>query len=185
MSFATAVQTCFHKYVTFRGRASRSEFWFFTLFFFLLSAAASIFDAVSGLASSYMSTNLVVTLLCLLPLAAVTNRRLHDRDLSGWWQLAFVAVAMIAAGLAAADIYTTFSVLISAGIAGGESLNTAQKALDQAEASPLGIFSLFGALFWIAAALCIATTAVFYAVLALRGTPGENRFGPDPLSTSP
>ncbi|MCA0201222.1 MAG: DUF805 domain-containing protein [Proteobacteria bacterium] len=181
MNFATAVQTCFHKYASFGGRASRSEFWFFTLFFFLLSAAASIFDAMSGLGSSFMSTNLVVTLLCLLPLAAVTNRRLHDRDLSGWWQLAFIAIGMLAAGVAAVDIYTTFSVLISAGVAGGESLDAAQKALDQAEASPLGMFSLFGTLFWIAAALCIAATVVFYAVLAVRGVPGENRFGPDPL----
>ncbi|MGE3334872.1 MAG: DUF805 domain-containing protein [Rhodospirillaceae bacterium] len=181
MTFAAAVQTCFHKYATFGGRASRAEFWFFTLFFLLLSAAASTFDAMSGLASRLMSTNLVVTLLCLLPLTAVTNRRLHDRGLSGWWQLAFVLIAFVAAGAAAVDIYTTFSLLMSAGIAGGESLDAAQKILDQADASPIGMFSLFGAAFWIAALFCLASVIALYWVLALRGTPGENSFGPDPI----
>ena len=32
MDFGTAIKTCFNKYAVFEGRASRSEYWFFTLF---------------------------------------------------------------------------------------------------------------------------------------------------------
>ena len=45
MTFGEAVQTCFRKYVTFSGRATRPEYWWFFLFLLLGSTAASIIDA--------------------------------------------------------------------------------------------------------------------------------------------
>ena len=78
MNFTQAISTCFAKYATFSGRASRSEFWWFFLFQILVSIAASIFgDVASGL----------VSLAFLLPALAVGARRLHDIGKSGWWQL--------------------------------------------------------------------------------------------------
>ena len=35
MTFAQSIETCFRKYATFKGRASRSEFWWFVLFWVL------------------------------------------------------------------------------------------------------------------------------------------------------
>ena len=42
MKFATAVSTCLSKYATFSGRATRSEFWWFYLFTFLINWIASL-----------------------------------------------------------------------------------------------------------------------------------------------
>ena len=44
MSFTDAIRTCFGKYVTFSGRASRPEYWYFVLFVVLGGAVAGILD---------------------------------------------------------------------------------------------------------------------------------------------
>lgn len=78
MNFGDAIRTCFSKYATFDGRASRSEFWWWLLFTVLASAAAGILsDKLSALFS----------LAVLLPTLAVGARRLHDTDRSAWFLL--------------------------------------------------------------------------------------------------
>ena len=37
MNYVEAVATCYSKYATFSGRATRSEYWFFTLFALIIS----------------------------------------------------------------------------------------------------------------------------------------------------
>ena len=78
MTFIESVQTCFKKYATFDGAARRSEYWWFCLFNF-----------IAGLVVAAISTKLsyALTLATLLPGLAVTVRRLHDTDRSGWWML--------------------------------------------------------------------------------------------------
>lgn len=78
MTFGESISTCFSKYATFEGRASRSEFWWFCLFAFLCNLVASIFLGVLG--------NIVILAL-LVPSIAVACRRLHDTNRSGWLQL--------------------------------------------------------------------------------------------------
>ena len=86
MDFWTAIKTCYGKYVTFRGRAPRSEYWYFMLFCTLLAIAAMILD--EALFGDYNNAfYAIVTLANLLPSLAVTVRRLHDTDRSGWWWL--------------------------------------------------------------------------------------------------
>ena len=91
MDFMTAVRTCLSKYVDFSGRARRSEYWYFALFSFLVSLAASIVDAVIGTdydgAASGGLIQTVASLALVLPSLAVGIRRLHDTDRSGWWIL--------------------------------------------------------------------------------------------------
>ena len=78
MTFGDSIRICFTKYADFKGRATRSEFWWFMLFIVLVSVATSILsDVLSGLFS----------LAVLLPSVAVSTRRLHDVNRSGWWQL--------------------------------------------------------------------------------------------------
>lgn len=91
-SLGEAIRICFNKYVDFQGQASRSEFWFFILFGFLIGTAASILDlAIFGPYMSVSPINTIVTLALLLPNMAVTVRRLHDTDRSGWWYFGFLA----------------------------------------------------------------------------------------------
>lgn len=78
MNFNQAIVSCFKNYAGFSGRASRSEFWWFTLFQAVVLIAASIFS---------MTLYSVAALVMLLPSVAVSVRRLHDIGRSGWWQL--------------------------------------------------------------------------------------------------
>ncbi len=76
------------KYVVFEGRARRKEYWFFVLFFFLISLVLSVIERTLGLyASGVGFLTLVLNLGLLLPNLAVGARRLHDIGKSGWWLL--------------------------------------------------------------------------------------------------
>lgn len=83
MTFGESVSTVLSKYVVFSGRASRSEFWWFTLFNFLVNVVATLVDFMMG--TELLS--IVTTLALLLPALGVAVRRLHDTDRSGWWIL--------------------------------------------------------------------------------------------------
>ena len=83
MNFGQAISSCLSKYATFSGRASRPEFWWFSLFQILVAVAASM------LAEIIYS---LVVLGLLLPALAVGTRRLHDIGKSGWWQLITLTV---------------------------------------------------------------------------------------------
>ena len=78
MTFGESIKVCFSKYADFNGRATRSEFWWWVLFVFLASSAASM---VSPMLSGLFSLGV------LLPNIAAGTRRLHDTDRSGWLQL--------------------------------------------------------------------------------------------------
>lgn len=143
MGFGEAVRTVYKdKYATFSGRASRSEYWysflfllvvelvFFGLIFGLGFSAGLVEDFATGSLSGLMIALLVAFaiffLAVLFPMIAVTVRRFHDRNMSGWWYLGISILSMIPyVGIAAS----------------------------------IGLF----------------------VIMVLKGTPGDNRFGPDPL----
>ncbi len=99
MNFMTAVKTCFSKYVTFSGRAQRSEFWWFTLFYYVGFIVLSILSpmlvsivgtTLDGLVDPIRLSTLIMLaslfmLAAFLPSISVMVRRLHDTDRSGWW----------------------------------------------------------------------------------------------------
>ena len=80
MSFVNAVKSGFRNYAKFRGRAGRSEYWWFFLFTLLAQGVASSISEGFG--------NLI-GLALFLPGLAVQIRRLHDTGRSGWWVGAF------------------------------------------------------------------------------------------------
>lgn len=93
MDMKTAVQTVMReKYVEFKGRAPRSEFWYFMLFVFVVSAVLSLLDMAlfEGVMGDAGPLSTIFTLIVLIPALAVTARRLHDVNRSGWWQLLFL-----------------------------------------------------------------------------------------------
>ncbi|HEX3440211.1 MAG TPA: DUF805 domain-containing protein [Pseudolabrys sp.] len=87
MQFQDAIRSGFRNYVTFSGRASRSEFWYWTLFGFLVAAVSSILDSALFPSMSTGPISAITSLLLLLPGLAVSVRRLHDIDRTGWWIL--------------------------------------------------------------------------------------------------
>lgn len=98
-----AMRVCLlEKYACFNGRASRSEFWYFTLGCFLLGIAVTIVGgilaAVAGkVGGVLMGILLTVTVLGLIvPSFAVQARRLHDINQTGWLVLAGVAINILA-----------------------------------------------------------------------------------------
>ena len=89
MDFQTSIKTCFSKYADFSGRALRSEFWWFVLFSILGGIVTTIIDImILGYSiESYGPVNIIFSVVLILPAIAVTARRLHDVNRSGWWQL--------------------------------------------------------------------------------------------------
>ena len=70
------------KYAVFSGRARRKEYWMFVLFnliiSFIISLIGTFIETLFFLQYLYM-------LAVLIPAIAVTVRRLHDTNRSGWW----------------------------------------------------------------------------------------------------
>ena len=139
MGFKEAVNTVLkQKYATFQGRAARSEFWYFLLFVSIvglvlmgLGFAMGGMNALEGrsggtLGLIFFGLYGIFYLAILIPSIAVSVRRLHDRNMSGWWYLGMIVASLI----------------------------------------PFVGF--------------IASIA-FLVIMCLKGTDGENKYGPDPL----
>ena len=96
MNLSESIQSVLSKYAVFSGRASRSEFWWWYL-------VCTIYQIVGFLIGSFLITSIggnqaygedvanliiiIVSLPILLPTLAVSVRRLHDLNRSGWWYL--------------------------------------------------------------------------------------------------
>lgn len=95
-SLIIATRTVLSKYVTFSGRASRSEFWWWFLALCILLLIARIIDGaliapMLGFGAfqeeSGQPLSVLLALAVLLPNIAVGIRRLHDTGRVGWWLL--------------------------------------------------------------------------------------------------
>ena len=84
MSFIESITVCFKKYFDFKGRASRSEFWYFMLFYYgvsfflILMSGVLNSDALAGLGL------LFYFIIGLIPALVVCVRRLHDINKTGF-----------------------------------------------------------------------------------------------------
>tara|TARA_R110002095_G_scaffold25573_3_gene26184 strand:+ start:1296 stop:1691 length:396 start_codon:yes stop_codon:yes gene_type:complete len=78
-----------NKYVDFSGRARRKEYWMFFLFNIIISFVVSLLGGLIGGKDGLLTLSLpsLYTLFIFLPSLAVTVRRLHDTNRSGWWIL--------------------------------------------------------------------------------------------------
>ena len=110
MTFAGAVQSGFKNFANFKGKATRTEFWYFYLFSVLLNIVLSTFDALFAGGSNAMANSfttpgplyLIANVLLIVPQLSITVRRFHDAGFSGKWLLlwilpvaAFVATALL------------------------------------------------------------------------------------------
>ena len=69
MDIQQSIKSCFKKFATFEGRASRSEFWWFQLFYMMVVLVAVILDGllVGGNMESAGALEIVSQLMLLLP----------------------------------------------------------------------------------------------------------------------
>jgi uncharacterized membrane protein YhaH (DUF805 family) len=170
------------RYADFSGRSRRMEFWMWQVFKFIVGMVISIlFFVMFGAALASYGANkdpaalaamgggfMIMWLICmvfglgiLIPDIAVAVRRLHDTNRSGWWILAPLGPYVIA--------------IICMGVAGASAGMAAQSGGDVG--ASMGIAVIIGMICMLAAAGLALTLLVFYF---LEGTPGPNRFGPDP-----
>jgi len=156
MGFFDAVNICFEKFVTFEGRARRKEFWYFALFTVLAQfILLTVQAAVSGgLATTSGPLSTLLTVALILPWMAVLTRRFHDTDLPGYCTVALY--------------------LVPVGFLMGFPL--------AARIIPIALRLV---IYKAAASIDIVMILALIAMLVLAaraGTPGSNRYGPDPLS---
>ena len=180
MTFTDAIRTCFRKYATFAGRASRPEYWWFFLFLVLGSIVAGILDASlfgtasvestldtgDGFSAGFSADNdgplgFVFAIVTLLPALAAGWRRMHDTGRSGL-HLLYPLIVMVGLGSFAA--MTGFSGGIEAGADGA--------------ITPLqgfaGIVLLIGGIVFLVSPLIVLWW------LTRPSQPGENQYGPNP-----
>jgi uncharacterized membrane protein YhaH (DUF805 family) len=99
----TAVKRFFQNYAVFTGRASRAEYWWAVLAFYLVLLVLGLLTGIVGSATQTVDANgeyqqsglilvfvipiLVITLASIVPFIALSVRRLHDANLSGLFYL--------------------------------------------------------------------------------------------------
>ena len=168
MGFAQAIRTCFGKYVTFSGRATRREYWWFALFCVLGDVVASMLDAaVFGASGATTNTALrsfetatgsqgpiegLFWLATLLPGFAVGWRRMHDTGRSG---LHLFLPLLVIIGL-----------VIAFDLLGGVSSSAAKS------------------LAWLCAIAVVLATLLILWWLTRPSQPFPNQYGPNPLEVS-
>ncbi|GAB1255463.1 DUF805 domain-containing protein [Desulfovibrio falkowii] len=118
MDFKTAVKICLlQKYCDFRGRARRAEFWWFVLFGAIVNTGLGM--VTNAAPQEGVMAARVVTAVLLLPHFAVTARRLHDANLSGWVQVAPVSLALLGGAAVHLDFGTSaYMCIMLAGLSG-------------------------------------------------------------------
>ena len=102
MDMTKAAKLFFTNYFDFSGRASRGEFWWAYLAFFIVSIILAIVDAVIGgiifgfTESEFLLNNgffsNIFSLVTFIGWISLTSRRLQDNGHSGWWQLAYFSI---------------------------------------------------------------------------------------------
>lgn len=169
MDPVTAVKTCFKKYFDFKGRARRSEFWWFALFVLIVPAALTYLNAFVP-AMVYVAA--VFTCATYIPLFAALTRRLHDTGRSGWW---VAVLALLYVGyMASAAFLIGFNIdLLTNNSA--DVMGMAKTVADAVQAAP-GVATVMMA--------CSFGFLLFFVIdhifAIIDSKWGENKYGPSP-----
>lgn len=85
MTFTESIKTCIKKYATFSGRATRSEYWWFQLFIYLVLfffvMLGAMFENNGG--DFFWAIGAIFLFLVIIPGISSRVRRLHDVGYSG------------------------------------------------------------------------------------------------------
>lgn len=170
------VLNCFTiKYAAFSGRAPRKEYWLFALAIVILGIIAQVIENFLGL--HYILWDVVpvgiasslVGLGIIIPNTAVMVRRLHDKNWSGAWLIIVYLPAILTLVVAASQA----AILATMGDANSDSVLVI---------AVIWIAGMAGVLLIPVAVIAIVAVVWLFVLLVMKGTAGENRFGPDPLA---
>jgi uncharacterized membrane protein YhaH (DUF805 family) len=90
MSFGASIASVFKKYAVFKGVATRSEYWWFSLFSFIVAVVLNVLMGDPNDPNAIASgISLVWSLGILIPSLALSVRRFHDAGFSGKWLLLY------------------------------------------------------------------------------------------------
>jgi uncharacterized membrane protein YhaH (DUF805 family) len=90
MSFFEAITAALRNYFNFTGRATRAEYWYWTLPVGIINIVLGVADERLNPGAAFGAFSwitMIVFLATVLPTLAVSIRRLHDIDRTGWWML--------------------------------------------------------------------------------------------------
>lgn len=149
----------FENYANFKGRARRSEYWYFALMNLIIAILTVIIDKSLGLK---FGLNSIYGLLVFIPSQAVLVRRFHDIGKSGKLLLLFYLITFVLT-----------IVMVASGV------SVFMAAMNPDGMSPAGIGSL-GLGFFIPGLLIFAMFVWMIILLATNGNSGPNKYGPDP-----
>jgi len=168
MTFNESIRACLKKSVTFRGRASRSEFWWFTLALVLVHIAVEFLSpAVFGVAGPVIGHIRTLLLLFLfLPWSAAGYRRLHDIGWPGWPFLAPLTLTLFWA--------PSFFLMWFLG-GDGRPASDVQFAAAQ----------FFAIVFMVSSWATLPAWALLAVFLARAGDEGPNKYGPPVVDDAP
>lgn len=148
-----AIKSVLSNLTNFKGRARRSELWWYWLVYFLVATVLNF------TLSMYLQS--VISLLLQLTLWSVTVRRLHDRGHDGWWVAAAIIIGIVGnVYLAQSDFY--------------EIMATVNPDVDAAMAT------LRSPVLMILGLLSFIVNITIFVFCVLDGKPGDNKYGPSP-----
>ena len=88
----------FKRYLDFKGRSTRSEYWYFILFYYIFLALIFVVFSHYGIGfidfmgEQYNIWVMIYFIVLFIPTLSITVRRVHDVGLSGWWLIGFYLV---------------------------------------------------------------------------------------------
>ena len=77
-----AITSAFKKYASFKGRSTRSEYWYFILFYYLLGIIVEWITL-----SHTPAIGILLEVVFFIPMISLGTRRMHDVGKRGWWLL--------------------------------------------------------------------------------------------------
>ncbi len=159
MTFGRALRTCLRKFIRFDGRASRAEYWFFALALVIATWVTGALDYM--LFDGRHPLGVFLVIVTILPMTSAGWRRLHDVNRRGWWlllpgiaSLIFLVSALAVRGLTAQPMAEIPTVGNSEG----------------------WIYTIILGF----PAVSLVSTIWLVVLLARKGDPHDNRFGPAP-----
>jgi uncharacterized membrane protein YhaH (DUF805 family) len=163
----------------FNGRINRAKWWIFALIAIVYTVI------IQYVVMRNIAVTFIIYLLLQVPLwyvaVAVNIKRLHDRNKGAIWALLFPGIPIVISA------YTTYLSWGAYAAVSAMSQATTQEemqaAATAAQEAAQGMMAGMGSMYWVL--LIIELVAVVWAIVelgCLKGTTGDNQYGPDPLA---